>query len=395
MNETLFLIRFGELSLKGENRGFFEKRLRRNIRKKLQPYQCDITIQRGRFYLRSSDAPVDAVREVLSTTFGIVGFTRAIRCSKNMEAIRSAALSAVSELVEEHPDSSFKINCRRTDKGFPLRSYDVACEIGGLILDTHPSLRVDVKKPDWALGIEIRDAAYIYGKMEKGPGGLPVSCAGRGVLMLSGGIDSPVAGYMMAKRAIKLDAVYFHAYPYTSDEALEKVKTLASLIAPFTGGIRLHVIPFTEAQLNMKKRGRSEEITLHMRAAMVQISEMTALEIGARSLITGEALSQVASQTIESLTYTGSFSGMPILRPLIGLDKEEIITIARKIGTFETSILPYEDCCTIFSPKHPLVHPDREKLTKAYHELGLEDDLAKAFRDREVFTFPPHSFNTE
>lgn len=392
MNETLYLIRFGELSLKGENRGFFEKRLRKNIRRKLQPYSCDITIQSGRFYLRSQDAPERAVREVLSTTFGIVGFTKSIRCPKDMDRVRSAALDAAAELAMEQPGSRFKINCRRTDKGFPLTSYDIACDIGGAVLDAHPSLKVDVKKPDWSIGIEIRDAAYIYGRMEKGPGGLPVGCAGRGVLMLSGGIDSPVAGYMMAKRAIKPDAVYFHAYPYTSDEALEKVKKLASLLAPFTGGMRLHVIPFTEAQLSMKKQGRAEELTLHMRAAMVQIAEMVAVEIGAKALITGEALSQVASQTIDSIAFTGSFSTMPVFRPLIGLDKEEIIGIARKIGTFETSILPYEDCCTIFSPEHPLVHPDRVKLSKSYLDLELEELLQKALMEREIFIFPPHGF---
>jgi tRNA uracil 4-sulfurtransferase len=392
MDERIYLIRFGELSLKGENRGFFEKLLRKNIKRKLQPWPCTVTIQRGRFFLECPEAPDDLIKEVLSTTFGIVGFTRAWKCKKTIESIRSAALSVAREEVEIHGTSSFKINSRRADKSFPLSSYEISCDAGDLICSTFDTVHVDVKKPDWSIGIEVREAAYVYGRMESGPGGLPVGCACRGVVMLSGGIDSPVAAYLMAKRGIKLDAIYFHAYPYTSDEALDKVKQLAAILAPFCGGMRLHVIPFTEAQIAMKKGRRSEEMTLHMRAAMVETSVMLAEEIGAKALVTGEALSQVASQTIESITFTGSFSSLPVLRPLIGLDKQEIITVSQKIGTYETSILPFEDCCTIFSPKHPLVHPDKEKLTLTYRKLMLDEELKKAFQEREIINLPPHTF---
>jgi thiamine biosynthesis protein ThiI len=395
MKESLYLIRFGEIALKGDNRIFFERLLRKNIKKKLLPYRSELRMHSGRVYLRCQEAPEEAVRSVLSSTFGIVGFTKALRCDKRIEEIREAASLIADEIASDGKLQSFKVSARRADKSFPMTSYEIACDIGARIAGAHQEFHVDVKTPDWVLGVEIREAAYIYGRMEKGPGGLPVGCAGKGVVLLSGGIDSPVAAFLMAKRGLKLDAVYFHAYPYTSNEALDKVKKLAEILAPYTGGIRLHVIPFTEAQIFMKQRGRSEELTLHMRAAMVEIADMVAADTGAKALVTGEALSQVASQTIESITLTGSFAQRPIFRPVIGLDKEEIITIARRIGTFETSILPYEDCCTIFSPKHPLVHPNKELLTTAYRSLSLDEELKRAYEDREVYLFPPHSFQKE
>lgn len=387
MNKALYLIRIGELSLKKGNRGFFEKQLRRNIRKKIKPYSSSIRIQNGRFFLSSEDAPTEVIEQALSTTFGIVGYTRALEADKEQTAIREAAKIIADTVKKRKPASSFKVEARRADKSYPLSSYQQACDLGNTVGEHCPDFTVDVKNPDWVLGVEIRDKAYLYGDMHPAPGGLPYGSAGKGVVMLSGGIDSPVAAYLMAKRGLALEAVYFHAYPYTSDDALEKVKTLAKKIALFTGGIRLHVIPFTDAQLLIKRRGSAKELTLHMRAAMVQVANKVAADCGGKAIITGEALSQVASQTIDSITFTASFADFPIFRPLIGLDKEDIIRVARKIDTFETSILPYEDCCTIFSPDHPDVKPNCEMLRKEYEALEIEEEVEKAFANRRVVHF--------
>jgi tRNA uracil 4-sulfurtransferase len=389
MDNRIYLIKIGELTLKKGNRAYFEKRLAANIRKKLSPCRAKVIIKNGRFYLTDTDASEEHIFRVLSSSFGIIGFTRAIVTKKKIEAVIAAAVKAALEAYADKPFTTFKIEARRADKQFPLSSYEIACRAGDAVRTALPGIKVDVKKPHLSIGIELRESAYIYGAMHPGPGGLPAGSAGRGILLLSGGIDSPVAGYLMAKRGLSLDAIYFHAYPYTSTEALDKVKTLASLLAPFTVGLRLHVIPFTEAQLHLKKHGKAKELTLYMRAAMVETANLLAKRRKAKALVTGEALSQVASQTIDSIAFTGSFSINPIFRPLIGMDKEEIIRIARKIGTFETSILPYEDCCTIFSPEHPEVHPKLEKSREAYFELEMQEELQRAFREREVFSFLP------
>lgn len=385
---NLYLIKIGEISLKKGNRARFEKQLRFNIKKKLNS-PSRITIQRGRFFLETDESDINNIHYALSTTPGLVGFTRAVKVKKDIETIKTAALDFAFELAEKYPKGTFKIESRRADKGFNYSSYEISSLVGEYLLNSIPSLRVDVHNPDWTISIEVRDLAYVYGTQEKGAGGLPVGSAGKGMLLLSGGIDSPVAGYLMAKRGLRMDAVYFHAYPYTSDDALLKVKSLAEKIAPYLSGLSLFVVSFTDFQLLLKQKAREEEITLLMRAGMIKIAELISKTRGNICLITGESLSQVASQTVESINYTGSETNLTIFRPLIGMDKEDIIKIAKSIDTFETSILPFEDCCTIFSPKHPLVKPDIAKLKNSFIMLEGENILREAAEKAERIYFKP------
>jgi tRNA uracil 4-sulfurtransferase len=386
--KNFFLIKIGEISLKKGNRSSFEKQLRFNIKKKLTSHS-KITIHRGRFFLETEEEDISNILYALKTTPGLVSFSRALKVDKEIEEIKKAALYFGRELVELHPSGTFKIESRRADKSFYYTSYELSALIGEYLLDELPSLKVDVHNPDWTLNIEIRDKAYVYGAQIKGTGGLPVGTAGKGMLLLSGGIDSPVAGYLMAKRGLRLDAVYFHTYPYTSDEALGKVKTLAEKIAPYLSGLSLFVVPFTDFQLLLKQKAKDEEVTLLMRAGMVKIAELISRKRDNVCLVTGESLGQVASQTVESINYTGSETDLIVFRPLIGMDKEDIIKIANSINTFETSILPFEDCCTIFSPKHPLLKPDSKKLKSSFIMLEGDTLLKEAAEKVERFYFKP------
>ena len=385
-----FLIRVGEIGLKGENRNMFERKLKDNIKRRLKGVEARVSGTRGRYFVEVFSGDLQLVEQVLATTFGIVGFARVNAAEKNIDCIYREAESIVANIFKsQHGQQlTFKINAKRADKGFPMNSYEIASNLGERLLAAFPGIRVDVKNPDLKIQVEIRDQAFVWGPRTEGPGGLPVGCAGRGMLLLSGGIDSPVAGWMMAKRGMKLDAVYFHAYPYTSDEAKQKVVDLSRKIAPWNGGINLFVVPFTKPQLHIKEKAPKEATTLIMRAGMMRIAHMAAEERDGLSLITGEALSQVASQTAQSLRFTGSVTDLPILRPLIGMDKEEIIRIAQKIDTFETSILPYEDCCTIFSPKHPLVTPKYAKMREMWEKVDLEESLKEAFSNSERIFCP-------
>ncbi len=383
--ESLYLIKVGEIALKGENRSFFEAKLRQNIRRKLRGAAGGVSITggNGRFLLRAPRGAEDEVRQVLSTTFGITSYSATLRTEKQIDEISRAARELAASLEPSLLAESFKVEARRSDKSFPLNSYQLASALGRLLLDEFPSLRVDVHGPRWILNVEIREKAFLYIDRGEGPGGLPVGCAGRGMLLLSGGIDSPVAGYLMAKRGLHLDAVYFHTYPYTSEQAEEKVKTLVGLLAPYLGGVNLLVVPFTPCQMRIRERAPAEETTLLMRACMMRIAEILAARRRAGSLVTGEALSQVASQTPESIRFTGSVTNLPVFRPLIGLDKEEIIAMARRIGTFETSILPYDDCCALFAPKHPLIRPDFERMRDSFRRLEAESLLLEAAEKAE------------
>ena len=386
MEKTLCLVRLGEISLKGMNRDFFEKKLKDNIKYKLRPYKNFFKKQKGRLFIEvDSQAPEDLIHQALATTFGVVGFSKALTCAKDMDAIRQAARTLTSNPAFLNGTKTFKVETVRADKKFPLTSYDISGELGHEILVTHEQLSVDVHTPDRIVYVEIRDQAYLYVSPVGGPGGLPVGTAGRGMLMLSGGIDSPVAAYRMAKRGLRQEAVYFHAYPYTSDEAKEKVITLAKILSPYCSGITLHVVPFTDVQLHIKMHSHEEENTLMMRACMMRIANLLAKQRNCLAVVTGESLSQVASQTLESLAFTNSISEMPVFRPLVGMDKNEIVETSRQIGTYETSILPYEDCCTIFSPKHPLVRPDRNLLTESYQAMAIEPLLERAIEEAEMF----------
>ncbi|MGE4463810.1 tRNA uracil 4-sulfurtransferase ThiI [Sphaerochaeta sp.] len=391
MNDsTLYLVKLGEISLKGLNRDFFEKRLKNNIKHKLKGYRTQVSKQKGRIFFEiSNDCPKEIIERTFSTTFGVVGYSRCLRCEKDMEQIKETARLLIEDAPFSSGKGSFKSISKRADKQFPFTSYDIDCELGGVVLDTYPEMHVDVKNPDMIITCEIRDKAYLYTSAKPGPGGLPVSTAGKGMLLLSGGIDSPVAAYRMAQRGLKMECIYFHAYPYTSELALEKVKTLTSLLAPYLQGTRLHVVPFTEAQLWIKQHSPEDETTLMFRACMMKVANKLSLQQEGLCIVTGEAMSQVASQTLESLSFTDSMSDQVVMRPLVGMDKQEIMDLAKKIGTYETSILPYEDCCVIFSPRHPLVRPDKKTVTEHYHAMGIEALLDEAVTNTEVFDFGP------
>lgn len=391
MNDsTLYLVRLGEISLKGLNRDFFEKRLKNNIKNKLKGYRTQVSKQKGRIFFEiENSCPRETIEMAFNTTFGVVGYSRCLRCAKDIEVIKETA----RVLLQDEPFSkgvgTFKSITKRADKNFELNSYQIDCILGEVVHSEYPDLTVDVKNPDMTINCEIRDKAYLFTSAKSGPGGLPVTTAGKGMLLLSGGIDSPVAAYRMAQRGLKMECIYFHAYPYTSELALEKVKTLASLIAPYLQGTRLHVVHFTEAQLWIKQHSQEDETTLMFRAAMMKVANAISVQQEAMCIVTGEALSQVASQTLESMSFTDSMSEQLVLRPLVGMDKQEIMNLAKKIGTYETSILPYEDCCVIFSPRHPLVRPDKEIETQHYVQMEIEPLLEQAIKTAQVFDFGP------
>lgn len=389
MAGKLYLIKEGEISLKGGNRNLFEKQLRHNIKNKIRPYHSDITKQKGRLYARfAEDVPEELIEKALKTTPGITGFARAHRAEKSIEGIIAKAKEILPSSSFKNGES-FRVTVKREDKAFPLNSHDTACELADAVFSLFPDMTVDLKHPDHILTCEIRNDVYLYTGEEKGEGGLPYATAGKGMLLLSGGIDSPVAGYMMAKRGMKLDAIYFHAYPYTSEMALEKVKKLASIIAPYLGGLRLFVVPFTDGQIHIRDNGYEEEATLMFRAVMMQTATRIAKENSGISIVTGEALSQVASQTLDAMSFTDSMTDLLVLRPLVGMDKEEIIEKAISIGSYETSILPYEDCCVVFSPKHPVTRPVKEVARRHFEELNMASIIDEAVRNTAVYAFDP------
>ncbi len=412
--EDLWLIKIGEIALKKGNRSYFERILRENIQKKLNLYSKDTqysgkVINRSRRFYLETNLPAEKAARLLETTPGIVGFSRALRTEKTLEGIHKAALKLTREylrnLSAEQPgkkaagkaqDSplpagkkiTFKYEIRRIDKSLPLDSYGYARELGGMLLDALPELKVDVNNPGFVIKVELRESAYVYQQQQSGVGGLPVGTGGRAVLLLSGGIDSPAAGFLMAKRGLRLSAVHFHTPPFTSEEALDKVRRLAAILAPWCGGLKLYSVPFTECQVKINQSVQPETTTLHTRACMTQIAEMLANNHKCGALITGESLGQVASQTLESLGYTDSATSIPVFRPLIGMDKEEIVTLARQIGTFETAIEPFDDCCTLFSPPHPLTRPDIPTEQAAYQAIeGLETLMEEALQNAQVSRF--------
>lgn len=387
MGKRLYLVRLGEISLKGLNRPFFEKKLKNNIKTKLRPYHNQVSKQKGRLFFEVDDnCPKEQCDLAFSTTFGVVGYAEAIRCNKEIDTIKDVVRNVLKDSTFTN-EGSFKVQAKRSDKKFPLSSHDLSCELADVVNEIYPDLSVSLKHPDHILYIEVRNQTYIYTTMKKGPNGLPVSTAGKGILLLSGGIDSPVAGYRMASRGMKLECLYFHAYPYTSDMALEKVKMLTSKIAPYLQGTRLHVVNFTEQQLWIKSHCEIDETTLMFRACMMKVATKIANQYEGSALVTGEALSQVASQTLDSMAFTNSTTDMLIIRPLVGMNKEEIMKTAVDIDTYNTSILPYEDCCVIFSPKHPLTRPNVEVENQHYKEMGIDELLDKAVEETVTYDF--------
>jgi tRNA uracil 4-sulfurtransferase len=383
MTEGLFLVKYGEIALKKRNRGAFVKSLKESIRTKLPSLPLSIHETFHRVFVRFDVAHRDAVADALGKTFGVVSFCDAVHVQNDIAAIVAAARRMAEGFIAEGKGMKFKAEVRRAEKAFPLTSYEVACNIGDALLEAFPALKVDVHAPDWVLNVEIRERTYLYGPSFGGPSGLPTGSSGTGLLLLSGGIDSPVAGWMMAKRGMRIEAVYFHSAPFTSEKAREKVEKLASIIGAWTPGIVLHVVPFTPVLARIKEKANEEEVTLLLRACMMRFATLLAQQMRAMCLVTGESLGQVASQTIESMHFTGSLTELPVLRPLVGMNKEEIIAVAKRIDTFETSNLPYADCCVLFSPEHPLIHPDTPKMRYAYDCLKVEGLLEEALTKTE------------
>ncbi len=379
MNE-IFLLKLGEIVLKGANKRQFEARLRQNVRRRMRPFgSFDVYILQSTVYVEplEEDADVDGAWEAWRTICGVVSLRRCRPCEKTVDALLEAGENYLGEELD--CAASFKVESKRSDKAFPLTSIQLSQEIGGRLAEAHPGCRVDVHHPAYTVYLEVRDlAAYVHGPAEPGAGGLPTGVGGRAMTLLSGGIDSPVAAYMMAKRGVEVEAVHFFSYPYTSQLAKDKVVELARLVTRYCGRMTVNVVPFTEIQEAIRDNCPEEFFTLIMRRFMMEIAQRLARDNGCGALVTGENLGQVASQTMEAMAVTGAAVQMPIFMPLVGMDKEEIVTIARRIGTLETSILPYEDCCTVFTPRHPKTKPTLDQVLRAEQPLDRQGLIDRA-----------------
>ena len=390
MNQKeIFLCKYGEIVLKGANRKYFEDMLCREMKKRAAEYgNFDIYRAQSTIYVEPKDdfCDMDGMFASVSKVFGIVAIQRAAVCQKNMEDISRVAAEYIPQFLTGK--RSFKVEAKRSDKTFPLDSMELSREIGGVILSAYPRIKVDVHNPDVVVKVEIREyGAYISAGSFKGAGGMPVGTNGRGLLLLSGGIDSPVAGYMMAKRGVKVEALHFESFPYTSERAREKVLELASILAEYAGEVRVHIVSLTHIQEELVKSCNEDYFTLLLRRYMMTIAERVAKYKGCTALITGESLGQVASQTMQALGVTDSVvKDMPVFRPCIGMDKEEIVTISRKMGAFETSIQPYEDCCTVFTPKHPKTKPELDKVIAEENKLDFNALADEAFESLYTVT---------
>ena len=379
--KEIILCKYGEIILKGANRPEFEGALTRELKRRLAPF--------GHFKIRRAESTIyitpeedacdlDGAYETARLVFGFVGVTRAAECEKSMDSILETARAYLPPLMASA--KTFRVDAKRSDKLFPKTSPEIAAEVGGAILSAAPRLRVDLHHPDAMIRVEIRDrAAYVHAGQEKGAGGLPRGTSGRGLLLLSGGIDSPVAGYMMAKRGVAIEALHFESFPYTSERAREKVFTLAAKLCRYCSRIHIHVISLTKIQEELRRVCDEEFFTLMLRRFMMKLAERCAAEYGCRALITGESLGQVASQTMDALAVTNAATSLPVLRPLIGMDKEEIVEISRRIGTFDTSILPYEDCCTVFTPRHPKTNPTENEIAAQASKIDFDALLDEAY----------------
>ena len=390
MTFQTFLLKYGEIGIKGKNRHLFEDALVRQVRYALKDLDGEFEVHKSqaRIYVDCEGAyDSDEVIERLQTVFGLVGICPVVR--KADQGFEQLKKDVVAFMDEMYPDKNitFKVEARRSRKSYPLNSMEINCKAGEAVLDAFPEIRVDVHKPDVLLHIEVRNEIYIYSQIIPGPGGLPVGTNGKGMTLLSGGIDSPVAAYMIAKRGVEIEAVYFHAPPFTSEQARTKVIDLAKIVSKYSGVIKLHVVPFTDVQLAIYDNCPHDELTIIMKRIMYQIAQEIALKEDCQCLITGESIGQVSSQTTQSLLVIDSaIDKLPVFRPCIGMDKQEIIDISEKIGTYETSILPYEDCCTTFVAQHPVTKPKMEQILESEKALvgKIEPLIAKAVEDVEI-----------
>ena len=385
--KEILLCKYGEIVLKGANRKFFEDTLVKEMRYRAAGFgKFSITNVQSTMTIEPQDdfADLDGMFEAACRLFGIVGVSRAAVAEKSMDDIIAIAKAYIPQFLEGK--RTFKVEAKRSDKTFPLASPDISRAVGAAILSACPRMRVDVHNPDVTVRVEVRErAAYLHAGQFKGAGGLPVGTNGKALLLLSGGIDSPVAGWMMAKRGVRLEAVYFESMPYTSEQARQKVLDLASLVARWAGSIMVHVVSLTHIQEELVKACDEEYFTLLLRRYMMQLANMVAEKQGCQALITGESLGQVASQTMQALNVTNDIARYPVFRPVIGMDKDEIVQIARRIDTFETSILPYEDCCTVFTPRHPKTRPVLEKVLEQEQKLPFDELCREAFETAQTF----------
>ena len=386
--KEIFLLKLGEIVLKGANKRQFEDKLRQNVRRRMRPYgNFDVYLMQSTIYVEPMDemCDVDGAWEACNSIFGLVSLCRCRACEKDLDSI----FNTIEEYLGDELDcaESFKVESKRSDKRFPLTSIGISQAIGGRLAEAHPSCRVDVHNPAYTVYVEVRDlAAYVHGPAVPGAGGLPTGVGGRAMCLLSGGIDSPVAAYMMAKRGVEIECVHFFSYPYTSELAKNKVLELARLVTRYCGRMTVNVVSFTQIQEAIRDNCPEEFFTLIMRRFMMEISQRIGQEHGCEALITGENLGQVASQTMQAMAVTGAVVDVPIFMPLVGMDKEEIVTIARKIGTMQTAILPYEDCCTVFTPKHPKTKPSLNQLIHAEKNLDREALILRAIENTEKIT---------
>ena len=385
MNEH-FLLKLGEIVLKGQNRWQFENKLKQNVNRRMRPFgQFRVSIVQSTVFVepQSEDCDLDGAWDACRYIFGVVAICRCRACAKDLDAV----YDAVREFLDDDllAAKSFKVESKRADKRFPLNSIQISQEIGGRIAEAYPHLRVDVHNPEYTVNVEIRDQmAYVHGPAVPGAGGLPTGVGGRAMVLLSGGIDSPVAAYMMAKRGVEIECVHFFSYPYTSELAKDKVIELARLVTRYCGRMTLNIVSFTEIQEAIRDNCPEEYFTLVMRRFMMEISERIARDHGCGCIVTGENLGQVASQTMEAMAVTSAAVALPVFTPLIGMDKEEIVTRARQIGTMETSILPYEDCCTVFTPRHPRTKPTLEQVLRAERKLDRQALIERALENTEM-----------
>ncbi len=374
MIKEILLCKYGEIVLKGANRKYFEDMLCREMKKRAKSYgSFDIYRAQSTIYIQPMDdsADVDGMFLAASKVFGIVAISRAAVCEKSMEDIARVTREYIPAFLTGK--GTFKVEAKRSDKSFALDSMEISREIGGVVLESCPKIKVDVHTPDVVVKVEVREyGAYVSAGQFKGAGGMPVGTNGRGLLLLSGGIDSPVAGYMMAKRGVRIDAIHFESFPYTSERAREKVLELAKIVSEYAGDIYVHIVSLTHIQEELVRACEEDYFTLLLRRYMMTIADRVAKDKGCTALITGESLGQVASQTMQALGVTDICATLPVFRPCIGMDKEEIVQVSRRIGAFETSIQPYEDCCTVFTPKHPRTKPELEKVIREEEKLQFD-----------------------